>query len=341
MFFTVVCYQFLNPLTFTGNMYRHFRHKHPEHVSKRRHKKTDSPTETSAKQMDDILESVAGTSSTVGLLMPTPQPETFSEADDEDDADMSEDNGPVYKIDCPQEPEGRTLDIEMEGPSAGDLDREKDHDELSSNTSESKHRINSYSMSPHVHACNECGRKFPWQSSLERHMYTHTGQKPYSCRWCPLKFSIKSNCERHCLRIHGKSFNNPRKERRNQGKPFKCPICEECFSFKINCERHCLDVHKQHYEAIALDTEAIPEGEMQSLLAKPLKGGRRVKKGDLGGMKPSFYYQCLDCDASFEVKKDLEVHEENNHPLDEGTDVVMEGHEDTNSSFSGSLVVDA
>ena len=40
-------------------MYRHFRHKHPEHVSKRRQKKP-ALTDSAAKQIDDVLESVVG-----------------------------------------------------------------------------------------------------------------------------------------------------------------------------------------------------------------------------------------------------------------------------------------
>lgn len=324
-------------------MYRHFRHKHPEHVSKRRQKKSDT-SDSVSKQIDDTLNSVVGTSPipNISYMNVMKHEEPASETEEEDnEIPMATEKGLSEFSESTAEPR----DIP---PADGEKEGSNSRDELSSNTSESKHRINSYSMSPHVHACNECGRKFPWQSSLERHMYTHTGQKPYSCRWCSLKFSIKSNCERHCLRIHGKSFNNPRKERRNQGKPFKCPVCDECFAFKINCERHCLDTHKQHYDAMVLsDGDAVnadmeePGMDVQTngLVMRPrTKKTRRNKKTPITS-RPSLYYQCLNCELSFESKKDLEYHEENNHPNEEDAD--MEGHEDTNSSFSGSLVVDA
>ncbi|KAJ8418727.1 hypothetical protein AAFF_G00002260 [Aldrovandia affinis] len=51
--------------------------------------------------------------------------------------------------------------------------------------------------------CPFCPRVFPWASSLQRHMLTHTGQKPFPCPKCDAFFSTKSNCERHLLRKHG------------------------------------------------------------------------------------------------------------------------------------------
>ncbi|XP_007466471.1 PREDICTED: ras-responsive element-binding protein 1 [Lipotes vexillifer] len=52
-------------------------------------------------------------------------------------------------------------------------------------------------------SCPHCPRVFPWASSLQRHMLTHTGQKPFPCQKCGAFFSTKSNCERHQLRKHG------------------------------------------------------------------------------------------------------------------------------------------
>ncbi|XP_072929118.1 ras-responsive element-binding protein 1-like isoform X2 [Hemitrygon akajei] len=66
-----------------------------------------------------------------------------------------------------------------------------------------KGKKNSYSNSVQKITCPYCPRLFPWASSLQRHMLTHTGQKPYPCPKCDAFFSTKSNCERHLLRKHG------------------------------------------------------------------------------------------------------------------------------------------
>merc|ERR1719225_1216765 len=73
----------------------------------------------------------------------------------------------------------------------------------SSSITSGKVRISAYSSAPHKIDCPFCGRKFPWISSMKRHILTHTGQKPYKCPECPLWFTTKSNCDRHLLRKHG------------------------------------------------------------------------------------------------------------------------------------------
>lgn len=70
---------------------------------------------------------------------------------------------------------------------------------------QSKGKKNAYSNSVQKMTCPFCPRVFPWASSLQRHMLTHTGQKPYPCPQCDAFFSTKSNCERHLLRKHGVS----------------------------------------------------------------------------------------------------------------------------------------
>ncbi|KAM5269044.1 ras-responsive element-binding protein 1 isoform 2-T6 [Hipposideros larvatus] len=62
---------------------------------------------------------------------------------------------------------------------------------------------NSYANCLQKINCPHCPRVFPWASSLQRHMLTHTGQKPFPCQKCDAFFSTKSNCERHQLRKHG------------------------------------------------------------------------------------------------------------------------------------------
>ncbi|GAU94745.1 hypothetical protein RvY_06468-2 [Ramazzottius varieornatus] len=260
--------------TIRGNMYRHFRHKHPEHVSKRRQKR-NLLSEDAAKQIDDVLDSV------VSVDPPTNQPlhslqsilrlkeeEPTSDVDEHLDVgrddrmeEEGEDEGDFH-VDVDDSDEMMNEEHRADGEGEGEESSEV-------NSEKAKEKANSYSMSPHVHACHECGRKFPWQSSLERHMYTHTGQKPYSCKWCPLKFSIKSNCERHCIRIHGKSFSGsdsgftsnpddkvppPLTKKRSRSKavqpfPYPCRECSLAFETMRDMELHMENNHiKRHYD---------------------------------------------------------------------------------------------
>ncbi|XP_027005181.2 ras-responsive element-binding protein 1 isoform X5 [Tachysurus fulvidraco] len=88
----------------------------------------------------------------------------------------------------------------------------------SSQPQQSKGKKNAYSNSVQKMTCPFCPRVFPWASSLQRHMLTHTGnmeimfkcQKPYPCPKCEALFSTKSNCERHLLRKHGVTNRNLR-----------------------------------------------------------------------------------------------------------------------------------
>ena len=74
-------------------------------------------------------------------------------------------------------------------------------------TSPVERKKSAYSAAPHKIACPYCERKFPWTSSLRRHILTHTGQKPFKCPECNLWFTTKSNCDRHLVRKHGGGSN--------------------------------------------------------------------------------------------------------------------------------------
>ncbi|XP_062040289.1 ras-responsive element-binding protein 1 isoform X1 [Lepus europaeus] len=102
-------------------------------------------------------------------------------------AAAAEDDAGEEAAAAPGDPQGPS-DEEQAGPAEDKLLRAK---------------RNSYASCLQKINCPHCPRVFPWASSLQRHMLTHTGQKPFPCQKCDAFFSTKSNCERHQLRKHG------------------------------------------------------------------------------------------------------------------------------------------
>ena len=158
------------------------------------------------------------------------------------------------------------------------FDREEDNDdkdqdciEVSSNDEgkdgaqvQTERKKSAYSAAPHKISCPYCSRKFPWTSSLKRHILTHTGHKPYKCSECSLWFTTKSNCDRHLIRKHGNNNNNQESQsasytlRNVPERPFKCQLCpSSTFSSKSNLVKH------QYTKHLNMDyPEHLSEGEM-------------------------------------------------------------------------------
>uniref|UniRef100_A0A4W5R634 C2H2-type domain-containing protein n=1 Tax=Hucho hucho TaxID=62062 RepID=A0A4W5R634_9TELE len=54
---------------------------------------------------------------------------------------------------------------------------------------------------PVFHKCPDCGKEFTQANKLERHMRTHTGERPYQCSVCGMRFNQKGNLKTH-FKVH-------------------------------------------------------------------------------------------------------------------------------------------
>ncbi|XP_072111196.1 histone-lysine N-methyltransferase MECOM isoform X4 [Mobula birostris] len=92
-----------------------------------------------------------------------------------------------------------------------------------------------------LHECKECDGVYPdAQSSLDRHLLTHTEEREYKCDQCPKAFNWKSNLIRHQMS-------------HDSGKHYECENCAKVFTDPSNLQRH---IRSQHVGARA---HACPE----------------------------------------------------------------------------------
>ncbi|GIX80205.1 ras-responsive element-binding protein 1 [Caerostris darwini] len=162
--------------------------------------------------------------------------------------------------------------------------------------------------------CPYCERKFPWSSSLRRHVLTHTGQKPHKCSLCQLYFTTKSNCERHLIRKHG--HKGDLITRSVPDRPYKCNFClTSTFSTQGNLRKHFYLKHwKKNHKGInwrpvqfvkkssnieSFSQVKIPENNVSSVTTQEHSYSQLEKK---------LPFACNFCDNSFKTITDIRSH---------------------------------
>lgn len=75
-------------------------------------------------------------------------------------------------------------------------------------------------------SCCHCGKSFKTKSHLQRHILTHTGEKPYHCNRCDGRFNQSSSLRNHVIAIHTKEF------------PHICNNCSKGFLMPAVLQKH-------------------------------------------------------------------------------------------------------
>ena len=81
--------------------------------------------------------------------------------------------------------------------------------------------------------CPHCQKECASPYHLERHIRTHTKQRPFSCELCSQKFSRKEHLKRHVDTVH------------LDKRPHICPDCNETFGRSYHLKRHMKNQHQK------------------------------------------------------------------------------------------------
>ncbi|XP_071785370.1 ras-responsive element-binding protein 1-like isoform X2 [Asterias amurensis] len=214
---------------------------------------------------------------------------------EKDDVKETGDNENKNEFAVPENPTNKSEDqTEWDTPVPSDIELSEEYDlvidESIASSSESttgletqkpKERVTERDRSnlPTKEMCPYCNRKFPWISSLRRHILTHTGLKPFQCPQCNSSFSTKSNCERHIVRRHCLNVSPGSKA---PELPFTClEGCSDCaYSTKLKLIKH---YEVQH---VGVPFPECYKNEVKKLPASVIRNALARRASKLGGTRP-------------------------------------------------------
>ncbi|XP_037552902.1 zinc finger protein 436-like, partial [Nematolebias whitei] len=123
----------------------------------------------------------------------------------------------------------RSPDLQQEEEDAGDP--------IWTPTRGSQHApVQTVKLEPGSSVCEVCGKVMKNKSSLARHSFIHTGNKPFSCHLCELRFNRRDNLQHHLAHLHPDGVS--RREKRRASPSWLCAVCGKTFSCRSRLKTH-------------------------------------------------------------------------------------------------------
>ncbi|XP_034033164.1 transcriptional repressor CTCF [Thalassophryne amazonica] len=132
------------------------------------------------------------------------------------------------------------------------------------------------------HKCHLCGRAFRTVTLLRNHLNTHTGTRPHKCSDCDMAFVTSGELVRH------------RRYKHTHEKPFKCSMCDYCSVEVSKLKRHIRSHTGERPFQCSLCSYASRD-------TYKLKRHMRTHSGE----KP---YECYICHARFTQSGTMKMH---------------------------------
>lgn len=131
------------------------------------------------------------------------------------------------------------------------------------------------------HKCTECGKEFTLLKHLQRHQLVHTGEKPYKCHLCGRAFSQQGSLQAHSRTHTGV-------------KPYSCKICGRAFALQSPLLSH-------------MRTHSKEKAFKCSVCNKAFTHRNTLSRHELihSGVRP---FKCDVCGKTFTQTNDLKRH---------------------------------
>nr|XP_057915672.1 zinc finger protein ZFP2-like [Doryrhamphus excisus]XP_057915673.1 zinc finger protein ZFP2-like [Doryrhamphus excisus] len=84
--------------------------------------------------------------------------------------------------------------------------------------------------------CDVCGQVMKNKSSLARHSFIHTGEKPFACHLCELRFNRRDNLRHHISHVHPDGV--ARREKHRPKQTWLCDVCGKTFRCRSALKTH-------------------------------------------------------------------------------------------------------